>query len=390
MKNQLYPKEFLNQTVEVHHFRFTVRSRVIYLSLLFLLFSALLSLPFIYVGVYTSSRGIIKPITERISLRINQQGQVVFSQLQPHLRVKKGDTLLRLAHPLLDERSALLSNQLKEHHNFIEDLKVMSLQKKSPKLLTARYQKEWLLFQEGKAELSLKKRKATADYTRDKQLFQQGVIARNEFEESQLTHELATTAFTQYKQRYATQWETALHENEHEQKQLLSREKELKQSQAQFILTAPSDGTLLISEGIPVGSWINAGQIIGTISPDGDLCVEVYVPPQKIGQIYPKAPVKFSIDAYNYHQWGTATGEVIKIGDDIELIDNQAVFKVLCRLDQAHLNLPSGIKGSLTKGLTLTALFYQARRSLFQLLYDDVNDWINPNQSNSIQNDLFP
>ncbi|MGB1449153.1 MAG: hypothetical protein ACPG8F_04850 [Flavobacteriaceae bacterium] len=57
---------------------------------------------------------------------------------------------------------------------------------------------------------------------------------------------------------------------------------------------------------------------------------------------------------------------------------------------QPHSNLLSGIKGSLTKGLTLTALFYQAHRSLFQLLYDDVIDWINPNQSNSIQNDLFP
>jgi len=170
MKNQLFPKEFLNHTVEVHHFRFRVRSRVIYLCLLFLLFSALLSLPFIYVGVYTSSRGIIKPITERISLRINQQGQVVFSQLQPHLRVKEGDTLLRLSHPLLDERSTLLNNQLHEHQKFIEDLKQLSSQRILPKLYTTRYQKEWLFFQEGKAELALKKRKqqqtipATSNY----------------------------------------------------------------------------------------------------------------------------------------------------------------------------------------------------------------------------------
>ncbi|MEN8851884.1 MAG: hypothetical protein ABF256_01320, partial [Candidatus Arcticimaribacter sp.] len=60
------------------------------------------------VNIYTSVRGVIKPQEERIPLRINQQGQVIYSILRPHQLVHKGDTLLRLAHPVLDEKKTII------------------------------------------------------------------------------------------------------------------------------------------------------------------------------------------------------------------------------------------------------------------------------------------
>jgi hypothetical protein len=75
MKKQLFPKEILENTYEVHQFKYSKGSQRIYLLLLFLLLGALLSLPFIKVNIYTSAPGVIKPQEERIPLRINQQGQ---------------------------------------------------------------------------------------------------------------------------------------------------------------------------------------------------------------------------------------------------------------------------------------------------------------------------
>ena len=75
-----------------------------------------------------------------------------------------------------------------------------------------------------------------------------------------------------------------------------------------------------------------------------------------------------------------AMGSLQTIGKDVELLNNQPIFKVQCSLDDTQLNLANGASGKLQKGLTLTALLFQNKRSLFDLLFDDVNDWINPNQ----------
>jgi len=51
-----------------------------------------------------------------------------------------------------------------------------------------------------------------------------------------------------------------------------------------------------------------------------------------------KKQVKFQMDAFNYNQWGLATGEIIEIGKDIALINNTPTFKIRCKVDQKYLN----------------------------------------------------
>jgi len=41
--------------------------------------------------------------------------------------------------------------------------------------------------------------------------------------------------------------------------------------------------------------------------------------------------------------------------------------------------LKNGYEGKLKKGVTLQARFVVTERSLWQLLYDKVDDWVNPN-----------
>lgn len=116
------------------------------------------------------------------------------------------------------------------------------------------------------------------------------------------------------------------------------------------------------------------------ISPDTNLLVECFISPQDIGLLKLNNQANFQIDAYNYNQWGLATGEIIDIGKDIEFIENASVFKIQCKINEKQLKLKNGFAGELKKGMTLNAQFKLAERSLFDLLYDKVDDWVNPSQ----------
>ena len=48
------------------------------------------------------------------------------------------------------------------------------------------------------------------------------------------------------------------------------------------------------------------------------------------------------------------------------------------KIDEKHLKLNNGVKGELKKGMTFTSRFLITERTLYQLLYDKVDDWVNP------------
>ena len=127
---------------------------------------------------------------------------------------------------------------------------------------------------------------------------------------------------------------------------------------------------------------INAGKLLAEISPDGNLIAECYVSPIDIGLINSNNIVKFQMDAFNYNQWGLATGKIIEIGNDIEIINNNPIFKIRCKIDQKYLTLKNNFKGNLKKGMTFNARFKLTERTLFELLYDKIDDWLNPSNQN--------
>lgn len=143
-----------------------------------------LSLPLVKVNVYTTVRGVIKPDAERFVLRSNVGGQVVHSQLIPNKTVIAGDILLRLSHPLLDEKKAFLIEHLEEHEDYLRDLSTLNQKSNAPHLGTALYQKQWNLFLAGEKEWLVKKQKATHVLERATVLFKKDIISKVKWEEA--------------------------------------------------------------------------------------------------------------------------------------------------------------------------------------------------------------
>ena len=89
-------------------------------------------------------------------------------------------------------------------------------------------------------------------------------------------------------------------------------------------------------------------------------------------------PVVLQVDAFNYNEWGTVTGKIASISSDIVIVNDQPAFKVRSTINQDHLTLKNGYRGTLKKGMTVHARFLVNERNLYQLLYDNVENWLNP------------
>ena len=87
---------------------------------------------------------------------------------------------------------------------------------------------------------------------------------------------------------------------------------------------------------------------------------------------------RLMIDALNYREWGVVDATVIEVADDASLTEDGAMFRVRCALTRTDLRLRGGQRVAVGKGMTFRARFVIAERSLLQLLFDRVDDWLNP------------
>lgn len=379
MKKQIFPKEIIENTLEVHQFKHTNKSKIIYSIILFTLISALISLPFINVTIFNTAQGLIRSDKERILLESSNSGKVIFHQLKNNLQIKKGDTLLLINNLAITHQINTTTNLISETKNFVEDLKLLSSQKRiANKLQSLKYKQEYNFYQQKLNELNTRFQKIKEDYNRNQKLFEKGVIAKVELNNSKLEYDLSLNAIHQYKKQQYSRWQTELVNQKNQLKELENNQVQLEETKNLSVIKAPVSGTLLNVKGIEKGSFIQNGIQLAEISPKSDLIVECYINPIDIGLLKKENKVNFQVSAFNYNQWGLANGKIKEIGNDVQMINNTPMFKVLCSLDQNFLKLKNGFKGQLKKGMFVNARFELTERSLFDLLYDKVDDWLNP------------
>lgn len=383
---QIFPKEIIQHSTEYFIAKNTVRSSLIYSIILVSIITVIFALPFIETPIFTTARGYIKPEKERISLTSITSGKVIFTNLRPNLKVFKGDTLLVIKAGLLDDeldlnqkKLSLLEDEIKDLENILEDSN-----RSIDDLSTPKYQQQILDYNARKVEHLTKLKKLKVDYDRNEKLFSKGVIAKIDFENSQLEYNLSLNALSQFRQKMRNNWQMELTESKKMLLDLTGKEEQLLSNKKDYIITAPMNGTILKSVGLDVGSFINPGVQLAEITPDTELIVECYLSPKDIGLIDKSKPVNFQIDAFNYNQWGLASGTISEVAEDIEFMEGQPFYKVRCQLNESYLQLKNGYKRNIGKGMTLNARFEITERTLYQLLYDKFDDWLNPGNGEQI------
>jgi HlyD family secretion protein len=254
------------------------------------------------------------------------------------------------------------------------------LEGKIANLKTTTAREEFYRFQSSKSELQSKVSLALINYKRNKTLFDKDVIAKMEFEKHQFELRFANQALNSFIKQQKATWESQKRDLEERIKNLNGAVSKIEVEENNYFIIAPTSGTIESFNGLQIGSFINASQSIATISPIDNLIVENNVSSNDIGLIKKFQNVKFQMDAFNYNQWGLLEGKVIDIDKNISIQDNQAFFKVRCSLNSKNIQLKSGYRTQVSKGMTLTTRYTIAKRSLYELLFDKVDDWLNPKQ----------
>lgn len=357
------------------------KSISIYLVLILAILLFLIALPLIKVDISSQSRGMIRSTTDNVPLTSLVNGKVTFVKLKNNQVVQQGDTLITLTQENLDTEKATNQDVAIDLQDRIRDLSHV-VSGKNISLRTPAVQQEWFSYFNKRDELQSKIAQTKIGYDRNKGLYEKGVISRAEFEKYSFDYTYAQQALSGLEKNQRSMWQNNKRELEIQLKNLNGTLRKIKVEAKNYVITAPMSGTIENFSGIQIGSFLNTSQPIATISASDMLIVESSVSPNDIGLIQKNQKVKFQLDAFNYNQWGLLEGKVIDIDRNITIQGEQAFFKVRSALNTTSMNLHSGYKTKVSKGMTLTTRYMITRRSLFDLLFDKVDDWLNPKNLN--------
>lgn len=358
----------------------TVRTKILYNVVLFLFFIIVFLLPVIKISISIQGHGLIRPVAEKTEVKAIHNELVTSVHIREGQFIEKGDTLIVLRQDILKSRIQYIKNEFNKTRQYIKDLGILTEGMKSQPL-TELYTLQLVSFKRKITILDSKIEKAKKEKQRNQSLFKNEMISAKEYED--LVHNLSLLENEKGMiiSNQITQWKAELinyfSEAENLQRQLYQLEKE----RELYTIVSPVSGTIEEFTGIYVGSILQTGQTIAIISPESDKIAEVCISAKDVGFLSEGQKAIIQVDAFNYNQWGVIEGEIINISDDFILVNNTPVFLVKCRLYKDHLILKNGVKGNIRKGMTVNTRFMAAKRSLFQLLYQKSDDWLNPSRN---------
>jgi HlyD family secretion protein len=380
---KIFPDSVINQSYETIVAEYGKRSQILYIVVLFTIIAVFVSLFYIYVDVGVTTMGVIKPQGERSIVTAPLSGKIKFVNLSENTLVNKGDTLFIVVSELITSQVPALQQRKIEVNDMIFDLTKISNSENVSNLKSPVYIRIYNYYKTQLAELEHQRNVCETKYEREKKLFEKGIIPSAEFEQYEADYQNANLAVNTFVRGQHSQWQSDKIAYENELREIETKLSQIAIQNNETVVFSPLDGVIQRIENVSNGSYVHSGQKIIEIAPDGDLFAECYVASIDIGLLAKNLPVRMQIDAFNYNQWGMLDGEIIDIAEDITITNDASYYKIYCSLARNYLQLKNGYKGYIKKGMKVSAHFVINLRSLFQLLYDKIDDWINPLQKNT-------
>ncbi len=376
MKN-IFPPEIIHYSAESHFFRFNKTTNILYVFVLLMVLSALGCLPFIKTEVTLQARGIFRSFSESVQITSPVVGRMVKTSLEENKRVVAGDTLVWLHTGKIDERITYLESLIAQNTLYLSDISNI-LMYDYQNIQTDLYRTRHAVYRQKLSDLRLKTGLFEKAYKRALTLYQKQVIPLAEIEQKEYELDQIREEQQLFVRQARNEWQKEQTEYQLQNRNNKNEIAGLTSELEKYYITAPISGFISGYSGVQSGSFLTVGQSIATLSPDDRLIAEILVSPKDIGYLKPGMEVIYQVDAFNYNQWGLASGEILDISKEIFLTNNQPHFKVRSTIHESFLSLKNGTKGELKKGLTTTTRFKLTKRTLAQLLFDKADDWLNP------------
>ena len=152
------------------------------------------------------------------------------------------------------------------------------------------------------------------------------IISGKEFYDIQINYQKLQSSYKAFVQEQLSTWQQELARYKLELSQYKQQLNVVNTDATYYLVKAPTSG---IIQGINTryqGGLLQANETLCTISPEGDLIGECYVPTRDIGLLKVGQPVRYQMQAFDYNYFGVLTGKVAMIDNDFTVINNTPVF----------------------------------------------------------------
>ena len=373
-----------NNSIQFYLAGFSPFTKVFYLSLILIVLFGLGMLPFCYVNVITRTEGIIRPFQERTVVRSLISARIQSVHCKDGTTVKKGDTLILFQQLDYTAQKEYIAEKISNCKKLIDDLQLLTQPNVwkdstiSNRLQTAVYRSQYLHFYDQLQEKNILSQKLQKDILLYDPLLREKVIAPNEFADIGFELLQASAVFQLQISKQISQWQYELMEQQKLLVEYKTENSHLLSKAQSYIIQAPITGTVLMQEPLYAGTAVLPSGELLSISPAQDLIVECWISPSERITIYHGQTFTYSIPEIRNQMSTTLQGKVISIAEDYTLVNNKPMFRVKCSLNQTSVQLQNGFSYVLGRGLLLETRFLLARKSYWELLYQQLYDWFNP------------
>lgn len=374
-------EELENSSILIHCDNHQI-SNWFFFTLVILIAMSFAALPIIHIDVSVRSQGMIRPAQERAQVRSTQQGTIDTIFFKEGSLVEKDDVIIRLKDEISAVKNLVNQQEMNQYKAFIHDLQILTSNKNIDsamlnKLLSPLYRTESFRFVHQSEQQKLSLQKANKEERMNNYLFDEKVISAKEFFDSRIQRKRTSASLKAFENEQMGNWEQDLIKYVSMLAQCEAREKQIAVDAERFKIKSPVTGTI---QGIYThypGDFLQPNDAICFVSPEGDLIAECYVAGKDIGLIKKGQKTYFQVDAFDYNYFGIVSGKVVAIDNDYMLVDGRPFFRVCCSFDEKELRTKNKTV-QLKKGLGFQARFIIARRSIWQLMFDNLDDWLNP------------
>lgn len=360
----------------------------IFFILSFMIATILIALPLTHVDIAIKSPGIIRPVNERTEIKSSISGIIDSVFYNEGNLVREGAIVLRLKDNVTKIKSLMNRDEMDQCRQFIHDLQLLTTNRfidgsLTRQLFTPLYKEQSFRFFNRHAEREALVRKANNEEKMNSYLAKEKVISPKEFFDIQIQREKTNASYKAYIKEQMSEWQMDLIKYKSRLSQCEILQNQLAVDAGYYEIKAPITGLIQGIHAHYPGSLLQANEAICFVSPEGDVVAECYVSSRDIGFIKENQQAYFQVDAFDYNFFGVISGRITAIDNDYTLIDGRPVFKVRCAFDSKQLCTKQGQTVQLRKGLSVQARFIIGQRTIWQLLFDKMDDWINPSKTST-------
>lgn len=383
MADPVVPAELISESLESYLSRHHRNGHVIYLAIVLTVVAGIAALPVVRVEVSTQAPGTVRPVIDTHEIQAPLAAPVSEVRVADNQAVREGDLLVELRAEAIDAQLLPVNARIRELRRLAGDLDrllrrdVLSSDPAAA-LSPSEVGQEYMQYIRESEEVAAALGQSEARLSRLERLYEKRHVAFEAVEGARFDVAELRAHRGLIREQYLTRWERARDSYRTELRELVARREQLIEQRELYSIRAPITGTVGQLASVSPGSFLAAGQRLMVISPLADLVAEVYVESRDIAYVRPGMRVRIQVDAFDYDRWGAIDARVLDVSDDAVLLDQTPVYRVRCSLGAARLRSPDGRVGALQKGMALQARFSLGRRSLLDLLRDDVRRWLDP------------